>query len=102
MGVIDQLIKENGDITSKEGFDKVMKGAAKAPDGELFYLLTYSSDGQSVDFKKKQAIARAELDRRQFKAQRGLVWVSAVVGVAGVLVGAALQAILTVLLSGQS
>ncbi|MCA0257462.1 MAG: hypothetical protein LCH47_12825 [Proteobacteria bacterium] len=91
---IDQIIATN-DICTKDGFDKAMREAEHLSEGELRYILSYDPGAQGVDFKKKQALARAEIDRRSFLEHKKIVWVSATFGFIGVIAGALLQTVLT-------
>lgn len=94
MTALDEIVKRH-DVLSREGFNNAMTEARNISEGELRFFLSYSSDGQSSDFKKKIAVAKAEIDRRQIAEQRKLAWITAAAGIAGVIVGAIITFVLT-------
>lgn len=86
--LLDKVIDVEGvNISEAEGYARAMRAAKSATEGELRFYLAYNPDGQSHNFKCKQAIARSELERRAFSAQRWLVVISSFSGIAGVIVG---------------
>ena len=94
MGIIDEAIRRY-DINDSQGWDAAMKMAAKASEGELLQLIAYDLTAQSKEFRRKAALAKAELNRRAAARQRNLVWASGIFGIVGVVAGVILQAAVT-------
>jgi len=90
MGAIQEIVKNN-DITTHQGFQNAMKAMKSVSDGEIHYILAYETTGQSQDFKRQYALAKAERDRRSFAEQKKLTILAAISGLIGVIIGALLQ-----------
>lgn len=91
MGAIQNVVDKN-DIATSQGFTSAMKDMVNVSEGEIRFLLTFDPVGQTSKFKKQQALAKAELGRRAYREQKKLTWITASMGLVGVVVGAVLQA----------
>lgn len=91
MGQVEDIIKRH-DVFTNDGFEHAMREVKHVPEGELHHLAAYCpSGGYDKAFQKAIALARAELGRRAAAEQKKLVWITAIVGFVGVLLGAVLQ-----------
>lgn len=98
MGQVEDIIKRH-DVFTQDGFERAMREVKHVPEGELHHLAAYSpSGGHDKPFQKAIALARAELGRRAAAEQRKAIWITAIVGLLGVIVGAVLQPVLTVVI----
>lgn len=94
MGQVQKIIEKH-DILSDAGFKAAAQMVKSVNEGELQFLLAYSEQGQSREFKLQQSLARMELERRATAENRKVAWISAGAGLIGVIVGAALQWLLS-------
>lgn len=98
MGQVEDIIKDH-DVFTQHGFEYAMQKVKHVPEGELHHLAGYSPNGgYDKPFQKAIALARAELGRRASAEQRKLIWIAALVGFLGVVVGAVLQPVLAVVI----
>lgn len=96
MGQVEDIIKRHN-VFTQDGFERAMREAKRAPEGELHHLAGYSpSGGYNKPFQQAIALARAELGRRAAVEQKRLIWITAGMGLLGVIVGAVLQPVLAV------
>lgn len=98
MGQVEDIIKDH-DVFTQNGFEHAMQRVKHVPEGELHHLAAYCPNGgYDKPFQKAIALARAELGRRAAAQQRKLIWIAALVGFFGVVVGAVLQSVLTLVI----
>lgn len=98
VGQVEDIIKDY-DVFTHDGFEHAMRKAKHVPEGEAHHLAASSpSGGYDKSFQKTIALARAELGRRATAEQKKLIWITALVGFLGVLVGAVLPPILAVVI----
>lgn len=95
MTKLGKIAETYADLTDPAAFSKAMKEMRHVPEGELWYQITYHTEGQSTAFKRGYALAQSELARRSLAEQKKLSRASAIFGIFGVLVGVALQYSLT-------
>lgn len=100
VGAVQDLV-EKFDVNSVDGFSDAMKCMSDVSEGELRYILAFSTEGQTPGWKKQHALAKAEIERRASKeneklqkiiARRSGFW-----GLFGVIVGAVLQLIFSMI-----
>jgi hypothetical protein len=98
VGQVEDIIKRH-DVFTRDGFELAMRDAKHVPEGVLHHLAAYSPSGRyDKPFQKAIALARAELGRRAAVEQRKVIWIAALVGILGVVMGAVLQSVLAVLI----
>jgi len=96
VGQVEDIIERN-DVFTEDGFKRAMREVKYVPEGELHHLAAYSPNGgYNKPFQKAIALARAELGRRAAVEQKKLIWITAGIGLLGVIVGAVLQSVLAV------
>lgn len=93
MGKVQDICKRY-DIRTLDGFEAAMKEMRGISEGELRFILCYESGGQSRAFKEQQVLAKSEMERREFLEKRKLTFWTWLIGFSGVIMGAALQALL--------
>jgi hypothetical protein len=97
VGQVEDIIKDY-DVFTQEGFERAMRKARGIPEAELHHIASYyPSGGYDKAFQKAIALARAELGRRAAAEQKKLVWITAIVGFLGVILGAILQSFLSMI-----
>lgn len=93
MGRLQDIVAKH-DINAESGFSDAMREVSSVSEGELrFVTSAYDPDIKSRSWKMQHALAKAELDRRAFVQQKSLARTAGYFGLAGVLVGALLQAL---------
>jgi len=90
MGSLQRIVEQN-EITDEEGFEKAASEARNVSDGELFKILTFKLSPSTKVVKDMQALAKYELERRSFSAQKKLSFqttvLSSTLGIIGTVLG---------------
>ena len=98
MGQVQDIIKRY-DVFTNDGFELALRAAKYVPEAELYHLAAYDpSGGYDKAFQKAIALSRAELGRRAAAEQKKVIWITALIGLLGVVVGAVLQSVLVVVI----
>jgi len=102
MGALQKIAEDFNDPSSDDS-TKLLSALEKVSEQEIYFVLTYSADCQSPLFKRQQALARMELDRRQSKSMEKLTLrttnLAGKLGIFGAIAGGAAGALLTYLLA---